>query len=84
MLPFAISLSNVFGIQIMLSLGFDKQFNIILFAAAVIHITLLFLLIPNFLEIGTAVSMCITEVFVTLLMFIFVLRKTKVFKAKNV
>ena len=83
-LPFLIALSNVFGIQIMLSLGFDKQFNKILFVAAVIHIIILFLLIPDFFAIGTAVSMGITEGFVTLAMFILVFRKTKVFKAKNV
>jgi hypothetical protein len=68
----------------MLSLGFDKQFNKILFAAAVIHIIILFMLIPNFYAIGTSVSMGITEVFVTIVMFIFVLRKTKLFKANNV
>jgi PST family polysaccharide transporter len=83
-LPFLIALSNVFGIQIMLSLGFDKQFNKILFAAAVIHIIILFMLIPNFFAIGTSISMGITEGFVTLTMFIFVLKKTIVFKNKNV
>jgi len=83
-LPFLIALSNVFGIQIMLSLGFDKQFNKILFAAAVIHIIILFLLIPDFFATGASISMGITEGFVTLAMFIFVIRKTKVFKAENV
>ena len=83
-LPFLIALSNVFGIQIMLSLGLDKQVNKILFAAAVIHIIILFILIPNFYAIGASISMGITEGFVTLAMFIFVFRKTKVFKAKNV
>jgi PST family polysaccharide transporter len=79
-LPFLIGLSNVFGIQIMLPLGFDKQFNIVLLFAAVIHLILLFILIPEFFAAGTSVAMNITEGFVTASMFIFVLRKTLVFK----
>jgi polysaccharide transporter, PST family len=83
-LPFLISLSNVFGIQIMLSLGFDNQFNKILFAAALIHIAFLFLLIPNLFEVGTSISMLITEAFVTSAMIIFVIRKTQVLRNRNV
>jgi polysaccharide transporter, PST family len=83
-LPFLISLSNIFGIQTMLSLSFDKQFNIILFVAAVIHILFLFILIPNLFEVGTSISMVITEAFVTSAMFIFVIRKTEVLRNINV
>lgn len=83
-LPFLISLSNIFGIQTMLSLGFDKQFNKILIVAAVIHIVFLFVLIPNLFEVGTSISMVITEAFVTSAMFIFVIRKTEVLGNKNV
>lgn len=83
-LPFLISLSNIFGIQTMLSLGFDKQFNKILFVAAVIHIVFLFVLIPNLFEVGTSISMVLTEAFVSSAMFIFVIRKTQVLRNKYV
>jgi len=79
-LPFFIALNNVFGIQMMLPLGFDKQFNKILFAAAVIHIIFLIILIPEFFAAGTSAAMNITEIFVTASMFIFVFRKTLIFK----
>ena len=74
-LPLIIFLSNLFGIQIMLNLGFDKAFNRIIIAAALIHLTLLFLLIPHFAQIGTAISMLVTEVFVTTSMITFVLKR---------
>ncbi len=73
--PFLVALSNVFGIQIMLPLGYDKVFNKIISAAAFIHIILLLTLIPEYFAIGTAVSVIITEFLVTLLMFIFLKHK---------
>lgn len=78
-LPFLILLSNIFGFQTMIPLGFDKQFNRILFIAALIHIIFLFLLIPELLALGTSVAMLITETFVSISMIIFIQRKTKIF-----
>jgi PST family polysaccharide transporter len=78
-LPFLILLSNIFGFQIMIPLGFDKPFNKTLFFAALIHIIFLFLLIPEYLAIGTSIAMLITETFVSISMIIFILRKTKIF-----
>jgi len=75
--PFLVSLSNVFGIQIMLPLGYDKLFNKIISGAAFIHIILLLTLIPEYFAIGTAVSVVITEFLVTFIMFIF-LRYNKI------
>ena len=79
-----ISLSNEFGIQIMLPMGVDKPFVKILLSAALVHIIVLFLLIPNFLAVGTSVSMLVTETFVTVMMFIFVYRKSQVLSYRNV
>ena len=71
-LPLVIFLSNVLGIQTMLPLNKHKSFAVILFFAAMINLTLSFILVPKYFEIGTAISVLTTETFVTLSFFIFV------------
>lgn len=74
-LPFIISLSNVFGIQLMLNTGHSKEFNRIISAAAFINLILIFVFVPQINEKGAALSMLITEIFVTVSMGIFVIRR---------
>jgi len=74
-LPLLISLSNVFGIQIMLPLGYDKSFNLIISLSALLHIILLLVLVPKYFAVGTSVAVEITEFVVTLLTFLFVQKK---------
>ncbi len=76
-LPMVIFLSNVLGIQTMLPLNMQKSFALILFFAAMINITLSFLLVPQYFEIGTAISVLITETFVTIA-FIAYVKKNKI------
>ena len=64
----------------MLPLGDDKTFNTIIGLAAVIHIFLLLILIPQYFAIGTAITVIITEFLVTLIMFTYLLRKKILFK----
>ena len=73
-LPFIIFLSNVFGIQFMLGKGYDIAFRNIIIVGAVINFILLFLLVPQFGAIGTAVSMLTTECIITLFTMIFFLK----------
>ncbi|MBK7632827.1 MAG: polysaccharide biosynthesis C-terminal domain-containing protein [Ignavibacteriales bacterium] len=73
-LPLVIFLSNVLGIQTMLPLNKHKSFSIILFIAAVLNLTLTFILVPIYFEIGTSIAVLITETFVTLGFFVFVKR----------
>jgi polysaccharide transporter, PST family len=75
LLPLIISLSNVFGIQTMLPLGYDKSFNKIIVIAAVIHLPMLFILTTYFMATGVAYSVVLTETIVTIGMFAFL--KTK-------
>jgi len=75
LLPLIISLSNVFGIQTMLPLGYDKSFNKIIVIAAVIHLPMLFILTTYFMATGVAYSVVLTETIVTVGMFAFL--KTK-------
>lgn len=75
LLPLIISLSNVFGIQTMLPLGYDKSFNKIIVIAAIIHLPMLFILTTYFMATGVAYSVVLTETIVTVGMFVFL--KTK-------
>lgn len=74
-LPLIIFLSNVFGIQTMLPLNYQKRFSQILFLAALINLMISFSIVPSYFEIGTAVSMLVTEIFVTLSFYIFIRMK---------
>lgn len=77
-LPFIISLSNIFGMQTMLVFGMKKQFNKILLSVAVINTIIVLPMIYFYQAIGVSISMIITEMFVTLTMYI-VLRKNNIY-----
>ncbi len=74
-LPFIIGLSNVFGVQTMLTFNMKEAFSRILISGGIINILLALLLVPFFKHIGTAVSVLITEIFVTTYMFLFLSSK---------
>lgn len=76
-LPFIISLSNIFGIQTMLVFGMKKQFNKILLSAAVINTIIVLPMIYFYQAIGVSISMTITEIFVTVTMYI-ILKKNNI------
>ncbi len=78
-LPFIIYLSNILGIQLMLNLGFKKTFAKIILFAAIINLTLSFIIVPVFFAIGTAAAVTVTEIFVTLATYLF-LRKKNIFQ----
>lgn len=74
-LPFIICLSNMFGIQTMLPFGFNKECSLLLISAGVINIILIIPLTITFSAIGTAISVVVTEIYVTLTMYILLIRK---------
>lgn len=73
--PLVVGLSNIFGILVMLPLGFKKEFMKILWGASLINIVLAFLLAPFLKHVGTAISAAVTEIYVTLVMFLFLSTK---------
>lgn len=73
-LPFLIALSNVFGIQTMLTFGMQKEFSRIIMMAAVFNTCLVLPMIYFFEGLGVCVSITLTESFVTLAMW-YVLKK---------
>ncbi|MBI5808445.1 MAG: flippase [Ignavibacteriales bacterium] len=74
-LPFIIYLSNLFGIQTMLNLKFNKEFTLIISLAALVNIALSFLLIPLWKEAGSAVAVLLTEIVVTGSIVLFLSKK---------
>jgi PST family polysaccharide transporter len=76
-LPLVIFLSNVLGIQTIIPLNKQKSFSIILFFAAMINLTLSFIIVPMYFELGTSISVLMTEIFVTVAFFVFV-KKNKI------
>jgi len=84
-LPFIIGLSNIFGIQTMLTFNYKKAFSNILICASVINIVLAFILVPFYQHIGISVSVLISEIFVTVAMFLYLqLKGIKILEGKIV
>lgn len=74
-LPFIIVLSNIFGVQTMLTHNYKKQFSRILIISGTFNVLIIFPLIINYSEAGAAISLLITESLVTLLMYLFLRSK---------
>lgn len=74
-LPFIGGIGNVCGQLTMLNFNLKKQYSIILVISGVINILLCLLLVPIFNEIGTALSVLVVELIVTLQMIVVLKRK---------
>ena len=74
-LPFIIALSNMFGIQTMLTFNYKRAFSHIIIIASVINIVLALILAPSFKAVGISVAVVITETFVTIAMYIYLRNK---------
>jgi polysaccharide transporter, PST family len=80
-LLFLIGLSNIFGIQGLVPLGYTRAFSRILLISGVLNITLIVPLGYWFLADGAAIAVLITELFVTALMgFYLASKEPKLFK----
>jgi PST family polysaccharide transporter len=74
-LPFIITLSNIFGIQTMLTLNYKKEFSSILILASIINIILALIMVPFLKHIGISLSVLLSEIFVTFSMMYFLNKK---------
>ncbi|AKD56045.1 flippase [Spirosoma radiotolerans] len=69
-IPMVVSLSNLFGVQIMLHLKMDKLFLYTTSIGATISIILNVILVQKYGFIGTAIAWLITEILITLTMYV--------------
>lgn len=74
-IPFMVSLSNIFGIQTMLTFNYKKDFTKIVLMGGIIDIILGIILITLLKEVGIAISFAVTETFITIAMLVFLQRK---------
>ncbi|MCP5061642.1 MAG: flippase [Ignavibacteriae bacterium] len=74
-LPLIIFFSNVAGVQTMLNLGYKKEFAKFILIAGIFSIVVSLVLVPIYFEIGTAITVVLTEIIVTAQMLLFLRRK---------
>jgi polysaccharide transporter, PST family len=70
-LPVLIGSSNLLGVQWMLPLRLDREFNTIVIVAGLINIVLAVALVPRYHEVGMAFSVVATEAFIPVVMSVF-------------
>jgi len=78
-IPVLSSLSNVFGIQTIIPLGYEKTLNKIVSTAAILHFILILLLVPKYFAVGISVVLVLTEFVITFLTFLFLVKKKILF-----
>lgn len=69
LLPLFISISNILGIQTMLTFNHKKAFSTILITASVTNVVITIITVPFYQHIGTAFSVLFSEFLVTVLMY---------------
>lgn len=77
-IPFLVAMSNVFGVQTMLTHGYKKEFSRILILSGGVNLAIIFPLVHFLLQDGAAISLLVSEIFVTIAMYSF-LRKKKIY-----
>lgn len=70
-LPFIIALSNIFGIQTMLTFDMKRAFSRIIVSAGFLNIVLALFLVPVYKHIGISICVLTTETYVTTAMFLY-------------
>ena len=72
--PFVVAMSNIFGVQTMVTFGMQNIFSRILMLSALLNFVLIFPLIYLWQGIGLSITVMIVESFVTITMYV-ILRK---------
>ncbi len=70
-LPFIIALSNIFGVQTMLTFNYKQAFSRIIMIGSAINIILTLIMTPIYQAVGISVAMVITEIYITLAMYLY-------------
>ena len=76
-LPFIVALSNIFGIQTMLNLGYNKEFSFFVVITAIVGVILTLILAPMYNVIGVSVATLTVEILITSMLGFFIYFKFK-------
>lgn len=76
-LPFIVSMSNIFGIQTMLNLGYNREFSFFVLITAVVGVILILILAPLFNIIGVSIATLLVEILITVMLGFFLYTKIK-------
>ncbi|MHA0916211.1 flippase [Kosakonia cowanii] len=77
--PLFVTLSNIFGVQTMLTHGYKREFSKIIIASGVLNLIILFPLVSFYEETGAALATLATEFFVFISMYLFLRCRKVVF-----
>lgn len=61
---FAVGINNILGIQGLVSFGYGNKFSQVVIIAGIVHLTLLFILIPRLDYLGPAIATVLSELFI--------------------
>lgn len=67
-------LNNIFGLYIMLPLGYDKEFNFIFMFVSIMSFILMFIFVPTYGGIGMGYIVILAELCVSMMMGVFILK----------
>ncbi|WP_166921424.1 flippase [Flavobacterium poyangense] len=76
-IPLASFLDTMFGKQILLNLGKDNLYFLIIMWAAILNISINLIMTYFYKELGTAISLTITQIFIVLGMWFYANKETK-------
>jgi PST family polysaccharide transporter len=82
-LPLIISISNVYGIQLMLNWGCQKIFSLILFSAAILNLIIVVPLTYVLSDVGVSVTMVVVELFISAATVLYVNKIMKISLVMN-
>ena len=71
-IPFIVSISNIYGIQIMMNFGYQKEFSKIIILAAIIDLVMVFPMVFILKAEGIIITSILVEFIVTILTVFFV------------
>jgi len=74
-IPFIMGLSQVFGIQTMLTFNLKKAYSIIIIILGISNVLLALILVPLFQQVGTAISFITIQTIGTIIMFLYIQKK---------
>ncbi|WP_028401470.1 flippase [Ectobacillus panaciterrae] len=74
-LPIIIGLNNLFGVQTMITFGYEKAFMRIMLITVIINLVLTVFLVPQYGYVGTAIAVLLTELSITVREYVFLRRQ---------